>query len=159
MVWIENNWPFGQENRFCAKKHLIFAYFGGHESELPDFGRTWTPNHWHQVNFWGTPVKFGLWQFNWAMWKIERTAPRNFFTTGIFWALYPLRIPNMYMVGGRGPPFPSYRGSKWDDRLKMGRMMKNKRRPKRLHSANFRFGWKENMIFEGYFDWFWVCQK
>ena len=27
-----------------CKKHLIFAYFGGHESELPDFGRTWTPN-------------------------------------------------------------------------------------------------------------------
>ena len=26
------------------KKHLIFAYFGGHESELPDFGRAWTPN-------------------------------------------------------------------------------------------------------------------
>ena len=24
----------------CQKKHLIFAYFGGHESELPDFGRT-----------------------------------------------------------------------------------------------------------------------
>ena len=29
---------------FVQKKHLIFAYFGGHESELPDFGRTWTPN-------------------------------------------------------------------------------------------------------------------
>ena len=25
-------------------KNLIFAYFGGQESELPDFGRTWTPN-------------------------------------------------------------------------------------------------------------------
>ena len=31
---------FGQEN---AKTHLKIAYFGGHISKLPDFGRTWTP--------------------------------------------------------------------------------------------------------------------
>ena len=42
-------------DRCCAKKHLIFAFFGGHESDLPDFGRTWTQNHWHQVNFWDSP--------------------------------------------------------------------------------------------------------
>ena len=29
---------------FVQKKHLKIAYFGGHESGLPDFGRTWTPN-------------------------------------------------------------------------------------------------------------------
>ena len=36
-VWyaIGNNWPFGKEDQFCAKKTLILAYFGGHESELP----------------------------------------------------------------------------------------------------------------------------
>ena len=31
------------------KKHLKIAYFGGHKSGLPDFGRPWTPNRWHQV--------------------------------------------------------------------------------------------------------------
>ena len=28
MVWIGNNWPFGRENRFGAKKHLKAAIFG-----------------------------------------------------------------------------------------------------------------------------------
>ena len=27
MVWIGNNWPFGQENRFCAQKHLNIRLF------------------------------------------------------------------------------------------------------------------------------------
>ena len=63
------------------KKHLIFACFGGHESELPDFGRTWTPNGSHQVNFWGPPENFGVLRFKLAMWKdggtkIERTGAR-----------------------------------------------------------------------------------
>ena len=49
-----------RKNQFYAKKRLIFGYFGGHESELPDFGRTWTPNGWHQVNFWGGPESFGV---------------------------------------------------------------------------------------------------
>ena len=35
-------WP---GKSILCKKHLIFAYFGGHESELPDFVRTWTQNH------------------------------------------------------------------------------------------------------------------
>ena len=35
---------FARKIDFVQKKHLIFAYFGGHESELPDFGKTWTPN-------------------------------------------------------------------------------------------------------------------
>ena len=34
-------WP---GKSILCKKHLKIAYFGGHESELPDFGRTWTPN-------------------------------------------------------------------------------------------------------------------
>ena len=42
------------------KKHLKIAYFGGHGSGLPDFGRTWTPNGWHQVNFWGTWKLWGM---------------------------------------------------------------------------------------------------
>ena len=41
------SWPFGQENWFCAKKPLKNGHFCVHESELPDFGRTWTPNPWH----------------------------------------------------------------------------------------------------------------
>ena len=68
------------------KKHLKIAYFGGHESELPDFGRTWTPNGWHQVNFWGGPEKFGditlqtnyvdgRWHQNWA-----HTSPLHLFS-------------------------------------------------------------------------------
>ena len=35
-------WP--EKLILCQKKHLISAYFGRHESELPDFGRTWTQN-------------------------------------------------------------------------------------------------------------------
>ena len=45
---------------FVQKKHLIFTYFGGHKSELPDFERTWTPNGGHQVNCWGAPENFGI---------------------------------------------------------------------------------------------------
>ena len=30
--------------RICAKKHLVFVYFGGHKSELPDLRGTWTSN-------------------------------------------------------------------------------------------------------------------
>ena len=26
----------------------------------PHFGKIWRPNCWHQVNFWGTPEKFGV---------------------------------------------------------------------------------------------------
>ena len=50
MVWTGNNWPFGQENWFCVKKHLIFAYFVGHESELPDFKlqTSYVEGRWHQ---------------------------------------------------------------------------------------------------------------
>ena len=29
---------------FVQKKHLKIAYFGGHKSGLPDFGRPWRPN-------------------------------------------------------------------------------------------------------------------
>ena len=59
------------------------AYFGGNESGLPDFGRPWTPNRCHQVNFSATPEKFGVWRFKWAMLKvggikIERTPLRYF---------------------------------------------------------------------------------
>ena len=69
---------------FVQKKHLKVAYFGGHKSGLPDLRRTWMPNGWHQVNFWGTPENFGVWRFKIAMWKvggteIERTRARNIF--------------------------------------------------------------------------------
>ena len=61
MLYVGINWPFGQKKSILGKKkRLIFGYFGGHESELPDFGRTWTPNGWHQVNFWGAPENFGV---------------------------------------------------------------------------------------------------
>ena len=43
-----------------VQKHLKNSYFSVHEYELPDFGRTWTPNGWHQVNFWGGPENFGV---------------------------------------------------------------------------------------------------
>ena len=63
-------WP-GQS--ILCQKHLIFAYFGGHESELPDFGRTWRPNGWHQVNCWGAPENFGEYRFKLAIWKVGGT--------------------------------------------------------------------------------------
>ena len=31
---------FARKIDFVQKKHLIFAFIGGHESELPDFGMT-----------------------------------------------------------------------------------------------------------------------
>ena len=51
-------WP--GKSILCKKKHLKNSYFCVHESELPDFGRTWTPNRWHQVNSWGGPENFGV---------------------------------------------------------------------------------------------------
>ena len=77
---IGNNWPFGQENRFCAKKHLQIAYFSVHESELPHFGRTWTPGQLlgYPWKLWGitlqTSNKEGQWHQNWAY-----TSLLNFF--------------------------------------------------------------------------------
>ena len=40
---------------FVQKEHLKIGSFGEHESGLPDFGRPWTPNSRHQVNFRPTP--------------------------------------------------------------------------------------------------------
>ena len=67
-----------------SKKHLKMAYFCVHESGLPNFGRLWTPNPWHQANFSGTPEILRVWRFKWAMWKvggikIERTLLWYFF--------------------------------------------------------------------------------
>ena len=79
------NWQFGQDNQFFAKKkHHKIAYFGVHESGLPDFRRPWTANGWHQVNFKPTPENLGVKRFKLAMWevgdiKIERTRARNIF--------------------------------------------------------------------------------
>ena len=59
---------------FCAtKKHLKNGYFCVQESELPDFGRTWTSNGWHQVNCLGGPENFGVEHFKLAMWKVGGT--------------------------------------------------------------------------------------
>ena len=90
IVWIGKIWPFGRENQFCAKKHLKNGYFCVHESELPDFGRTWTPNRWHQVNFWGGPENFGVLRFRLAMWKVggtklERTRDSYIFVMCVHW--------------------------------------------------------------------------
>ena len=32
------------KSSLCQKKHLKNGYFCAQESELPDFGKTWTPN-------------------------------------------------------------------------------------------------------------------
>ena len=58
---------------FVQKEHLKTGSFGEHESGLPDFGRPWTPNGWHQVNFWGTPEHLGVWRLKLAMWKVGGT--------------------------------------------------------------------------------------
>ena len=42
---------------FVQKKHLKIADL--HKSGLPDFGRPWMANGWHQVNFRPTPENFG----------------------------------------------------------------------------------------------------
>ena len=48
-------WP--GKSILCKKKHLKNSYFCVHESELPDFGRTWTLNCWQQVTFWQSHKK------------------------------------------------------------------------------------------------------
>jgi len=50
-------WP---GKSICAKIHLKNGNFFVQESELPDFGRFWTANRKHQVNFWGVPENFGV---------------------------------------------------------------------------------------------------
>ena len=50
-------WPV---KSILCKKHIKKGYFCVQESELPDFGRTWTPNRWHQVNFWADAENFGV---------------------------------------------------------------------------------------------------
>ena len=56
-----------------AKKSPQNGYFCVQESELPDFGRTWTSNGWHQVNCLGGPENFGVEHFKLAMWKVGGT--------------------------------------------------------------------------------------
>ena len=43
-----------------SKKTPKNSVFGGKKSASPHFGKIWRPNCWHQVNFWGTPEKFGV---------------------------------------------------------------------------------------------------
>ena len=71
---------------FVQKKNLKNGYFCVHESELPDFGRTWTPNRWHQVNFWGGPGTHGILthsgfrkcsRFGWPGLRFEVTAAHS----------------------------------------------------------------------------------
>ena len=61
-VWhaIGESQPFGWENLFRPKKHLKTAISRRKISASPHFGKIWRPNCWHQVNFWGTPEKFGV---------------------------------------------------------------------------------------------------
>ena len=69
---LGKNWPFGQENLFCPKKYLRVAYFCVHASGLPDFGRLWSPNPWHQANFSGIPEILRVWRLKWALCKVTR---------------------------------------------------------------------------------------
>jgi len=74
-------WP---RNQFLCNLTLKITYFGGHESGLPDFGRPWTPNVWHLVNFRPTPENFEVCRFKLAIWevggiKIERTRAHSIF--------------------------------------------------------------------------------
>ena len=61
-VWhaIGESRPFGRQNLFSPKKHLQTAIFRRKILASPHFGKIWRPNCWHQVNFWGTPEKFGV---------------------------------------------------------------------------------------------------
>ena len=76
------NWSIGQENWFFAKeKHLRIAYFGGHQSGLPDFGRSWTPNDWHKVNFRPTPENFRTDSISWNLVVYKHLGTNRFFVT------------------------------------------------------------------------------
>ena len=79
---VGKNLPFGR--KICSVQKTP-QNFGVHESGLPDFGRLWTPNPWHQVIFSNTPKILRIWRFKWAMWKvggikIERTPLWYFFS-------------------------------------------------------------------------------
>ena len=58
-----------QIDSFHNTQHRKIASFCVHESGFPYFGRPWTPNFWHQVNFRSTPENFRVWRFKLAIWK------------------------------------------------------------------------------------------
>ena len=74
------NWP-GKLILCNKKKHLRIAYFGGHESGLPDFGRSWTPNDWHKVNFRPTPENFRTDSISWNLVVYKHLGTNRFFVT------------------------------------------------------------------------------
>ena len=77
---------------FVQKKHLKMAYFCLHESGLPDFGRPWTPNRWHQVNFSGWALILFPPPCTELVKKIiflmKPSVPENF-QQDFFWGSYP----------------------------------------------------------------------
>ena len=111
-----------------SKKHLKMAYFCVHESGLPNFGRLWTPNPWHQANFSGTPEILRVWRFNGLC---ERSVASKL-NTHRFNTFSPRRCTeigekdseNVFGFGDRAP-FRSYSGSKWGHRPKIGRVTQN----------------------------------
>ena len=77
MVWIGNNWPFGQENRFCAKKTPHFHLFW--------WIQTWVTWLWKDLDakpltpgqLLGYPWKLAMWRVGGT--KIERTRACHIF--------------------------------------------------------------------------------
>ena len=104
-VWyaVGNNWPFGQENRFCAKKTPQNRLFWWTRTGLPDFGRPLTANGWHKANFRFTPWKLGgmtiqiryvggWWHQHWAHTSTQHlfsVVTRKFVKKIFFWSQYP----------------------------------------------------------------------
>ena len=84
MLWAKIDSLARTINSLQRKNITKFAYFGVHESGLPDFRRPWTANGWHQVNLRPTLENLGVWRFNLAIWevggiKIEHTRVQNIF--------------------------------------------------------------------------------
>ena len=56
-----------QNSLKCCFRFSIFLktdFLGRYESPSSHFGRSWRPNCWDQVNFWGTPKQMGYYASN-----------------------------------------------------------------------------------------------
>ena len=51
---------FARKTFFSKKNAEKQPFLAARNPGSPDFGRSCMPNYWDQVNFWGTPEKFGV---------------------------------------------------------------------------------------------------
>ena len=80
-----NVWP---GRLISSKNNTKTALLGRHKSASSHLGRNWRPNCWRHVNFWGTPEKFWVYRFKWALWKASGIKIE---TAAVWWITSPKR--------------------------------------------------------------------